>query len=112
MVKQTDAFQGSGIAVDIFRKLYDFLDGGQGVENSITTIGNSADTLFLPNVNHIVPSITVLNQGPGKILIGYGTAKMPMLAGDALTLTWINPSKRRFVYNDTGVAGTVVSVIG
>ena len=112
MVKQTDAFQGSGIAVDIFRKFFEFLEGGQGVEASITTTGNSVDTLVLPNVNRVVPSFTILNQGPGSIKIGYGTAKAIMLSGDALTLTWANPSLRRLVYNDMGTAGTVVSVIG
>ena len=110
--KQNDSMIGSGISSDIFKKLYEFLEGGQGVEANITTLGNSVDTLFLPNVNRIVPSIVVTNQGAGAINIGYGTAKAKLASGSSITLTWINPSARRFVYNDTGVAGTIVSVIG
>lgn len=111
-VKQENAMNGSGISGDIFKRFYEFLEGGQGVEALITTMGNSVDTLILPDVNRIVPSITVTNQGPGKILIGYGSAKSPLASGAGVTLTWINPSVRRFVYNDAGVSGTIVSVLG
>ena len=55
MVKQTDAFQGSGIAVDIFRKFFEFLEGGQGVQAHIVTNGFGANQAILSDVDRIVP---------------------------------------------------------
>ena len=50
MVKQTDAFQGSGIAADMFKKLFEFLEGGNGIQDHIVTIGKGANQAILSDV--------------------------------------------------------------
>ena len=112
MVKQTDAFQGSGIAVDVFRKFFEFLEGGQGVQAHIVTNGFGANQAILSDVDRIVPSITIMNQGPSPILIGFGNPTATMQPGDDLTLNWCNPAKRRIMINDQKVAGIVIDILG
>ena len=112
MVKQTDAFQGSGIAADMFKKLFEFLEGGNGIQDHIVTTGLGANQAILSDVDRIVPSITIMNQGPSPILIGYGNPTAVMQAGDDLTLNWCNPAKRRLMINDQKVAGIVIDILG
>lgn len=112
MVKQTDAFQGSGIAVDIFKKFFEFLEGGKGVQSHIVTNGKGANEAILSDVDRIVPSITIMNQGPSPILIGFGNPTATMQPGDDLTLNWCNPAKRKIMINDQKVAGIVIDILG
>ena len=112
MVKQTDALQGSGIAADIFKKFYEFLEGGKGVQAHIVTNGFGANQAILSDVDRIVPSITIMNQGPSPILIGFGNPTAVMQPGDSVTLEWCNPAKRRIMINDQKVAGIVIDILG
>ena len=112
MVRQTDAFQGSGIAADMFKKLFEFLEGGNGIQDHIVTNGFGANQAILTDVDRIVPSITIMNQGPSPILIGFGNPTATMQPGDDLTLNWCNPAKRRIMINDQKVAGIVIDILG
>jgi len=73
-----------------------------------TVPGNGAIHAILPEVERVLPRISITNNGAGTIDIGYnGNPTYPVLAGMTYTLTWKNPRLARLCFSDLGTAATV-----
>ena len=110
--RQRTALSASGIAGDVLRGLDAFWGAGEAVLQTITTPGDGVNHQLLPNVDYVLPELTVLAD-PGNavnVKVGRIAATVPLAAGSSMTLDKVNPVRSKLVFNDGGTAGLLLHV--
>ena len=109
------ATQGAGgIAGDLMRVIMAFLGDGEITFHQITTTGTGANLQLLPDVDRLMPTLTVTADTGNTTAISVGriNAVFPLAAGANVEFRWVNPVRSRLVFEDAAPAGQVLYVWG
>ena len=109
------ATQGAGgIAGDLMRGIMAFLGDGEIVFRTLTTAGTGANLQLLPDVDRVMPSLTLTASSTNttSISIGRINATFALGPGGSISFRWVNPVRSKLVYSDSSPAGQVLYLWG